>query len=124
MLPVSGKGHEALDDFGLGLDAEGFVLQFSILEEEQGGNVADSILDGEIGLLIDIDFDDLDGAAFFGGNFVEDRAQHFAGTAPLGPEINHHGDGGLENFGSKSGFGDLGDCSAGHKCRVGVGMSW
>ena len=46
----SGEREEALDDFRLGLDAEGLVFQLAILEEEQGGNVADAIFDREVGL--------------------------------------------------------------------------
>jgi len=105
----SGEGLQPFDDLGLGLDAEGFVLQLAILEEKQGWDIADAVFDGEIGLFIHVDFYDLDGAAFFSGDFIEDRAQHLAGAAPLCPEIDHHGNGGLQDIRSEGGFGSLGD---------------
>ena len=120
-LGESGDGFEPFDDFGLGLNAEGFVFEFAVFEEEEGGDVADAVFDGEVGLFVDIDLDDSDGGAFFVSDFVEDGAEHFAGAAPFGPEVDDDGDGGLEDVGGKGGLGGEDDCCAGHRDGMGLG---
>ena len=47
-----------------------------------------------------IDFSDLEFAVIFSGEFIEDRHEHFAGSAPVGPEIDQDGRGfgGFDDF--------------------------
>ena len=103
------------------MHAECFVLELAILKEKEGRNITDAVFHGEVRFLIHINFDDLYRIAFFGGDFIKDRAEHFAGAAPFCPEIHDDRDGGLENFCGESGLGNLGNCGAGHMNEVGVG---
>src|SRR5207344_2190333 len=48
--------------------------------------------------VVDVDLDDLDLAGMRGGDLVDDRSDHLAGPAPLGPEIDQHRRFGLQHL--------------------------
>ena len=71
--------------------AYALVDGLATLEEEDGGDVADAELGGEVGALVDVGGTD-DGAAFvLGGDLLDAGCEGFAGTAPGGAEVNHYG---------------------------------
>ena len=84
----SGVRIDLLDENLLGSRAHDLFGNFSALEEKQGGDVVDIVLLGELGLLIDVDFDDLDLVGQFPGNFVEQWSDHLARAAPFSPKID------------------------------------
>ena len=59
------------------------------------------------GLLVIVDLHDLDVRAF-PGDLLEDRRDHAARAAPDRPEVDDHGDVGLEDLGLERGVGDDG----------------
>ena len=46
----------------------------------------------------DIQLGDLDAILILGCNLIQDRGDHFAGTTPLGPEIDEHRHGRFKDF--------------------------
>ena len=73
---------------------------------------ANAISARDAGILIDIEFGDRDLALQLFGDFFERRADHLAGTAPFGPEIDDDGTGGADHIGLEIGIGDF-DCRHG-----------
>ena len=49
-------------------------------------------------MFVHVDLADLDLALVFAGEFIEQRRDHLARTAPFGPEIHQHGRGGLQDL--------------------------
>jgi hypothetical protein len=72
-------------------DANLLVYHLATLEHEQGRDVADAELHGEVALCINVYFTYYRTVCEIGREFVYDRAYHAAGSAPLGPEVNEHG---------------------------------
>src|SRR5262249_1479461 len=60
------------------------------LEDEDAGNAGDAKLGGHVGGIIYVQLAHLDPAGELVGNFVDCGAELPAGTAPGGPEIDHH----------------------------------
>ena len=61
------------------------------VKEQHGGNVADAIFHTQVGVLVHIVLAD-DGTALIGGSqFLNNRGDTAAGTAPGCPEVNHDG---------------------------------
>lgn len=75
------------------------IDDFAAFEEDEVRDGANAVFGGELLLGVDVDFADLDGVAFFFGEFVEDGSEHFAGTAPFRPEVDEDGDVGGFYFG-------------------------
>ena len=59
------------------------------------------------GILVDVELDDLDLAVELAGDLLKRRRDHAAGSAPLGPEIDHHGLRRLEHLRLEIGIGNL-----------------
>ncbi len=94
------------------------VLHLAVFEKQEKRNGANTILDRELASIIDIDFTHLGLALHLFGELVDDRADHFAGTTPSGPEVHQNGDIGFDDFGLEIAIGQL-DChGATVKARV------
>ena len=48
-------------------------------------------------VFVDVDFDDFQTALVFGGDFVENGGDHFAGAAPGSPKVQQDGDVGVQH---------------------------
>ena len=82
----------------LALQSDYSVHDLAVLEEEQGGDGVDAILDREILVVVDVHLADLHLAVVLSGEFVKDWGDHFAGATPFGPEIDQDWLGGFGNF--------------------------
>ena len=89
--------------------ADSLTNQLTVLEQQQGGDAHDAELGGQIGLLVHIDLAHLDVGALL-GHLVHDGAQHPAGAAPGGLEIEQDGLSALQHLGLKVFFRDGDDC--------------
>src|SRR5882672_6458604 len=72
--------------------------KLAVLEQHQGRNRHDAVFLRRLRALVDIELEDLDLAAERAGDLLERRRDHFAGPAPLGPEIDHDRLGRLEHL--------------------------
>src|SRR5262249_31185016 len=68
-------------------------LERAVLEQHQRGNAAHVIFRRRRGILVDVELGDLEATRVFGGDMVQGRRDHLAGSAPLGPVV--HQDRGL-----------------------------
>ena len=64
--------------------------ELAIFEHHQGRDASDAEFGRDVAVFIDIHLGNLQLALVAGGNFVQNRGNHFARTAPLGPEIDHN----------------------------------
>lgn len=87
--------------------ADDLVLHFAVLEEQEKGNRANIVFHREVARIVDIDFADFGLLAKFAGELIDDRPDHFAGSAPFGPEIDEDGNGGVDDFGFEIGFSEI-----------------
>jgi hypothetical protein len=99
----------------LGLQAHGLLDHLTALEEQQGGDGADSELTGQVLIVVDVDLGDLGLAGVFGGQLVENRTEHLARAAPLGPKIHQHGLSGPNDLGGKVLGGRSDDVGSSHR---------
>ena len=67
------------------------IDELSVLEEEHGRYIHDTVLLAGVGVVIDIEFADDDTAFVLVGEFLEDWEHHLTRSAPSGPEINYYG---------------------------------
>ena len=63
----------------------------AVLENDQGRDAHDVEAAGQVGLLVDVDLGDPDLALLLAGDLLEDRGDHLARPAPLGPEVDEDG---------------------------------
>lgn len=75
------------------------ILHFAVLEEQEQRDRAHVVFDGEFAGFIHVHLADFGGTFEFGGNLVDHRADHFAGTTPFGPKVHEDGHGGIDDFG-------------------------
>jgi len=80
---------------------------------EQRRDRPDSELRGQVLVFVDVHLGDLEFAGLFPGEFVEHGRDRAARAAPLRPEVDQHGEGGLEDLGFPVVGGD-GDGVLGH----------
>ena len=78
--------------------ADDIFHDFAALENHQARDAADTVLDGGVRIVIDVELADLDFAIVLTGDFLDDRGDHAAGSAPDSPEIDQDGDLGLQDF--------------------------
>ena len=71
---------------------------FTLVKKQQRRNGAYAVLGSERLMVVNVHFADFHPAIIFVGQFVEERRDHFAWPAPLGPEINEHGYRRLQNL--------------------------
>jgi phosphoribosylaminoimidazolecarboxamide formyltransferase / IMP cyclohydrolase len=79
--------------------------ELAVLEQHQGRDRHDAELGGGVGVLVDIELDDLDLAVERLGNLFQRRRDHFARAAPFRPEIDHHRSGRLDDILIERGVG-------------------
>ena len=92
-MVMARAAHEARDKrlhLALGKRAHEAVHRLAILEGIDGGDGLDAQLLGDFGIVVDIDLDQLDGAAGFTDDFFQHGAELLAGPAPGRPEIHDH----------------------------------
>lgn len=92
-LEKPGGGSGERQKFGLELvlgdvRADDLVFHFAVFEKQQERDGFDVVFHREVAGFIDIDLADLRLAFDLAGELVENGADHFAGSAPFGPEIN------------------------------------
>src|SRR3546814_10543656 len=63
----------------------------AILEKDKGGDTANAIFCRGVRMYVNIQLGDRDFVTEFVGNFLQSRADHFTGAAPLRPEVHEHG---------------------------------
>ncbi len=86
--PASTVRVDLFDQDFLGRRAHNRLLDRAALEEQKRRDVINAEFLGELLLVVDVDLHDLDLVGQLAGNLVEQRRDHFAGTAPFGPEID------------------------------------
>ena len=91
--------------FGEG--ADDLVDRLAVLEKDEGGDAADAVLHGNVGVVVHVDFGDVELAVVFEGEVVDGGGDHFAGAAPFGPEVHEDGEVGAFDLGFPSAFVDV-----------------
>ena len=66
------------------------VDHLSVLKEEDGGNIANAVFGYNGVVLVYVDLTDGDTASVFLGQFIDDGADHAAGTTPFGPKVKYY----------------------------------
>ena len=96
-------------DLAFGQGAHEAVHRLTVLEQHAGRDAADAEGAGELLLLVGIDLHQLEASGIGGFQFLQQRADHLARTAPRGPEIHQHRGvhGGFDDLGFKVGDGDV-----------------
>jgi len=110
-LAVAGRSGQS-EELGLELilgnaGTDDLVLHFAVFEEQEKGNGAHVVFHCEVTCVVDVNLADFGLIAEFAGELIDDRADHFAGAAPFGPEIDENGHGGIDDFGVEIGFGEI-----------------
>src|SRR5690606_10154825 len=72
--------------------------RLAVLVQDQRRDAGDAQLGGHACVLIDVDLGDLQRAGLLFGDFIEDRCDHAARSAPDGPEVDQDRHIGLEHF--------------------------
>jgi pimeloyl-ACP methyl ester carboxylesterase len=75
----------------LARDASDLIAQLAILEKKQSWDGANIVLDGETLVFVHVNFCHPDRVRFFARNLIQQRRDHFTGTAPFRPKIDDHG---------------------------------
>ena len=94
-----------LQHTGLRACTHGLTHQLALLKHQQGGDAHHAELRGQLGLFIHIDLAHLDIGALL-GHLVHDGAQHPAGAAPGGPEVQQNRLCAVQHLGFKIFFGN------------------
>ncbi len=81
----------------LGDEADDVFSDLTVLEYKDGGDCADFVFTGNFAVVVDVDFANFNAVTEFGGEFIEDGCNGFAGPTPRCPEINDHGNSGVAN---------------------------
>jgi hypothetical protein len=79
-------------------ESDDLLGNLALAENQQCGDRADAVFGGKALVIVNVHFADADAAVVLVGQFIKDRRDHFAGTAPFRPEINQDGDRRLQNF--------------------------
>src|ERR1041385_4909789 len=77
-------------EVALAAQADDLIGHFAALENQESWDGADAVLSSQALEVVDVELGDLDLAIVFGGELVQDGGDHFAGTAPFGPEVDQH----------------------------------
>src|SRR5687768_4192130 len=86
-------------ELGLGQGAHAGRLHVAVLEQHERRDAADAELGWGLLILVDVDLGDLQPALVLLGDFIEDRRDRLARTAPLRPVIDQHRGVGLQYLG-------------------------
>ena len=90
---------------GLGAGTHSLIHKLAVAEHQQGGDAHHAELRGQLGLFIHIDLAHFDIGALL-GHLVHDGAQHPAGAAPGGPEVQQNRLCAVQHLGFKIFFGN------------------
>jgi hypothetical protein len=82
-------GFDLFDEVRLGLCAYELVHYFASLDEQDGGDAGDPIVDGQLRVMVDIHFAYIDLSMIFFGQFFDHRSDSAARAAPFRPEIHY-----------------------------------
>jgi len=82
----------------LAAQTDDLVSHLAFIKQEQRRYGANAVFGGDPLLFIDVNLDDFDPALVFISQLIQNRRDHFAGPAPLRPEINKHGRRRLNHF--------------------------
>jgi hypothetical protein len=99
------------------------IAQLAVFEEKQGRDGANVVLKRKALIFVHVYLRDLDCAGFFAGNLVQERGNHFAGTAPFRPKIDNDRLVALGHFAVKIGFVEFDSCGVVHHFRKGKSKS-
>src|SRR5690606_41444002 len=69
-------------------DALPIFDQLATLEDQQGGDAADTVLGRDLGVGVDVELDDLQLAVELVSDGLHVRSEGTAGAAPRGPEVH------------------------------------
>ena len=98
-------------------------LDRPVLEQDQRRDAADAELGRRLRILVDVELGDAHAVGVDAGEFIEDRRNHLAGTAPLRPEIEQNGFIGFENVLSERSVAGVDDVRAAHAGKPPVGVN-
>ena len=96
----------------LGNRADDGVNFLAALEHHQRWNTANAVLAGDVGVLVGVEFEDLDLAVEFLCDFFDNRSNHATRTTPGSPEVDQHRYVALQHVLFEGGVGY--SCGAGH----------
>src|ERR1700761_8135244 len=78
---------DLLNEVGFGLCSNQLVYNFPTLDKEDSGNAGDTIVYGQLRIVIDINLSYIDLAVVFLGQFFNDGTDSATGPAPFCPEV-------------------------------------
>ena len=87
--------------FIFGQRADEPVNLLTVLKDEHGGDALNGILGSNLGVLVHIQFGNLDSAGIFGSQLVEHGPNHPAWAAPWSPAVHKNGPAKGQDFISK-----------------------
>src|SRR5665213_2631 len=93
ILPDRGgskRGFEPGLELGLGRGADLGRGGLAVLEQDHRRNAADAVAGRRVGIVVDVQFDDMDLVAKLAADLLQCRSDHPAGPAPFRPEIDEH----------------------------------
>src|SRR4029453_3012759 len=82
---------DQLDEVVAGDEADALLGDLAALDDEQGGQGRDVVLEGNVLVLLDVDLPDPEAALELLGHRFHGREQRLAGGAPVRPEVHQHG---------------------------------
>jgi hypothetical protein len=96
------QGYQVL----LGDHTDLLLHHFAVFENQKGGYATDSVAGGNVGVAVHVQLAYHRFAFHIAGDFFDHRADHTAGSAPFGPEINEHRLRGVQDGFLKIGISD------------------
>src|SRR5580765_252512 len=88
--------------------------ELAVLEQHQRRNAADAELGRHVAIFVDVHLGDLQATVVVLRDLVEDRRNHLARAAPLGPVVDQHRLAGLQHVGVERGVGGVFDQFTAH----------
>src|SRR3954454_6464812 len=79
---------QLLEQLALALGADQPTDRLAIFEDDERGNAHHFEASGGVGVVVDVELGDAHLARLLGRDLLEDRGDHLARTAPLGPEVD------------------------------------
>lgn len=86
----SGERFQPAEQILLARHAGDLVSELAVFEKQEGWNRADLVLKGKTLIFVYVYFCDLDRIGLFPGNFVEQRGDELARSAPFCPKVYQH----------------------------------
>src|SRR5580692_7185042 len=105
--PESNRSGDPLLELLLRRGADLARGELAVLEQHQRRDRHDAVFRRNTGVLVDIEFDDLDLAVERMGNLFQSRCDHATGAAPFRPKIHNYRAARLEHVGFERGIRDF-----------------